>query len=97
MSQFGFEAGYVRLPVHQLAGFGSRLLMRFFGWICMMVSSSACWIRLQIADAVVWFELLHCHYVSVGWIQLPIADAVLWLDLLDLPIASSLPHSGPDC
>lgn len=44
--------GFGLLSVHLVGGFGSLLLIWFFGWCCFIVSTSVCWIRLPIAG---WF------------------------------------------
>jgi len=57
--------GFAWCSVHQLAGFGFRLLMRFFAWICLTSSTPVGSIRLLIPDVILCMCLIDFQYISL--------------------------------
>ena len=85
-------ARFLSHSAQQLARF--RLPIRFLRWICLIATSSVCWFRLPIADAILWQDLPHCQYVSLLH-SAPIADLIFWLDLFHFQYISLL-DSAPN-
>ena len=65
-----------------MAGFGSRLLVWFFGSIFLSLGTLIGWIRVSIAHVVLWLDLFESQYIDASVYKIPRrkVDAVPWLE-----------------